>query len=141
MRLTAFHRDDWQPTPSPDGKTIAFASDREGAPRIFVMRADGAEQHRLTARSSGEESDPAWSPDGRSIAYVIDGGVVVHELATGKERAVTPPGSRDGEPAWSPDGAWLAVTRGGAIWAVPLGGGDAIRVTAGKGVEHLPRWL
>jgi TolB protein len=148
-RLTAFHRDDWQPAASPDGAAIAFTSDREGAPRIFVMAADGTGQRRLTSRTEpdAEESDPVWSPDGRSIAYLVrrprEARVWVRDVATGRERALTPPGVRDAEAAWAPDAAWILVSRGddhqGELWAMPLTGGEAVRIAAGKSA-HLPRW-
>lgn len=148
-RLTAFHRDDWSPTPSPDGKTIAFLSDREGPVRLFVMAADGTGQRRLTARGddrgAGAEAEPAWSPDGTRIAYVVDRGreraVHVRTIATGDEVIVSPAGARDGEPCWSPDGAWLAVSRlvphDTEIWAIRLADRAAYRIASGR----LPRWF
>jgi TolB protein len=152
-RLTAFHRDDWGPVPSPDGKTIAFLSDREGRPRIFLVAADGTGIRRLTGRKDADrdEASPVWSPDGRSIAYLVEGGgesnLWLRDVATGAERVLTPLRLRDAEPCFSPDGAWLAVSRGpthrdGDLWAIPTApGGAAIRVTASPGLERLPRWL
>ena len=164
-RLTAFHRDDWGPVPSPDGATIAFLSDREGRARIFLMAADGTALRRLTDRKDGDrdEAGPVWSPDGRSIAYLVEGGgesnLWLRDVAAGGERVLTPLRVRDVEPCFSPDGAWLAVARGksehdGDLWAVPTAPGDgagneagngagneALRLTAGPGLERLPRWL
>lgn len=158
QRLTAFHRDDWGPAPSPDGKAIAFLSDRSGRARIFLMAADGTGSHRLTGRPDADrdEASPVWSPDGRSIAYLVEGGgdsnLWLRDVAAGRERLLTPAGVRDAEPCFSPDGAWIAVSRGrGAreadLWVIPAGGpaadpaGRALRVTAAPGVERLPRWL
>lgn len=150
QRLTAFHRDDWQPTPSPDGKTIAFLSDREGRPRVFLMSPDGTHQRRLTRRADPDrdESEPAWSPDGRSLAYLVEHGadwtLWLHDLETGTERVLTPPGARDAEPAFSPDGKWLVVSRtiGREIdlWALPTADGEPLRITADAKAERLPRW-
>lgn len=147
-RLTAFHRDEWAAAPSPDGKTIAFLSDREGMPRIFLIDADGANLRRLTTRTErdAEEDEPVWSPDGKSLAYTVmvvgkSSIVVVRDVAAGTERVVTPPRAKDAEPAFSPDGKWLAVVRDGDVWAVPLAGGDAVRVTSTPASEHLPRWF
>lgn len=152
QRLTAFHRDDWQPAVSPDGAAIAFTSDRERRPRIFLMASDGTAQRRLTSRGAdgdAEETDPVWSPDGRSIAYVLrrtgEALVRVRDLATGAERVISPTGARDAEPSWAPDGAWIIVSRGGdhdrALWAIPIAGGDPVRVAPDRGAARLPRWL
>ena len=168
QRLTAFHRDDWGPVPSPDGAAIAFLSDREGRPRIFLMAADGTGARRLTGRTDADrdESSPVWSPDGRSIAYLVEGGgeatLWLRDVASGRERLLTPLHARDAEPCFSPDGAWLAVSRGrtahdGDIWVIPVprstagAGADpaaapappgpALRVTATPGLERLPRWV
>jgi Tol biopolymer transport system component len=152
-RLTAFHRDDWAPSPSPDGKTIAFLSDREGRARIFLIAADGTALRRLTDRKDGDrdEAAPVWSPDGRSIAYLVEGGgessLWLRGVETGGERVLTPLRERDAEPCFSPDGTWLAVSRGrgehdGDLWAIPTApGGEALRLTAAPGLERLPRWL
>ena len=63
--------------------SIAFVSDRTGNPEIFVMRADGHEIRRLT-RHSGNDGDPAWSPDGRSIAFVSDGPATPRSSESGR---------------------------------------------------------
>jgi Tol biopolymer transport system component len=141
QRLTAFHRDDWQPTPSPDGRTIAFLSDRDGTPHIYLMAADGVELRRLT-KQVGEESEPAWSRDGKQLAYVVNGQVWVRDMITNRERAITTPGVREVEPAFSPDGHWLAVSRvrgnSSDCWAINLDDGESTPIAQNA---RLPRWL
>ena len=68
IRLTNGPSNDYYPTWSPDSKRIAFSSDRDGPPHIYVMNADGSDVTRLT---SGDHWDrePAWSPDGEQIAF------------------------------------------------------------------------
>src|SRR5438128_498515 len=53
---------------SPDGKSIAFASDRDGTEKIYVMNADGSNQHPVAM--GGYFSSPSWSPDGSKILFV-----------------------------------------------------------------------
>jgi TolB protein len=141
QRLTAFHRDDWQPTPAPDGRTIAFLSDRDGTQRIYLMDADGTNLRRLTTQI-GEESEPTWSRDGKQLAYVVDGQVRVRDMTTGSERVITAPGVREEEPTFSPDGRWLAVSRvrGTATdcWATSLDAGESTPIAQNA---RLPRWL
>jgi dipeptidyl aminopeptidase/acylaminoacyl peptidase len=60
--------DDSSPTWSPDGKRIAFVSDRDGTSQIWVIPIDGGEAKRVTDIPT-EVSGPAWSPDGRRIAF------------------------------------------------------------------------
>jgi hypothetical protein len=57
------------PAWSPDGRTIAFVSWRDGNGEIYAMDADGSSPRNLT-QDPAREVHPAWSPDGRSIALV-----------------------------------------------------------------------
>jgi dipeptidyl aminopeptidase/acylaminoacyl peptidase len=139
QRLTAFHKDDWEPAVSPDGRTIAFLSDREGTARVFVMGADGTGQRRLSMRDGVlDEAEITWSPDGARLAYRAGAKVVLREMATGAERIVTPDRTTDDFPTFSPDGAYLAVQRDAEIWAIPVDAArPAFRVARGR----LPRWV
>jgi dipeptidyl aminopeptidase/acylaminoacyl peptidase len=72
-QLTSGERRDWSPRWSPDGRWIAFVSNREGdeetAPgQLYVLPADGGEPRRLTDGKEGVDSI-AWSPDSRRIAF------------------------------------------------------------------------
>ena len=60
--------DDSSPTWSPDGKQLAFVSDRDGTSQIWVIPIDGGEAKRITDVPT-EVSSPVWSPDGRRIAF------------------------------------------------------------------------
>ena len=80
------------------------------AEAISLVDADGSGQRRLTPRL-GDERAPAWSPDGRLIAFVHDRGIyVVNANGTDRHR-VTSDADDDDEPAWEPDGAWIAFVR------------------------------
>ena len=58
---------------SPDGRKMAFVSDRDGNGEIYVMNADGSAQRRLT-RNPASDGGPVWSPDGRKIVFVSGAG-------------------------------------------------------------------
>ncbi len=68
QRLTG---DGSQPNWSPDGRKIAFGSERDGNADIYVMNADGSGQQRLT-RNPASDHSADWSPDGRKIVFVSD---------------------------------------------------------------------
>lgn len=95
------------PTWSPDGQSLAYASDRHGTFDLFVQRQDGSEPVRLTT-SPGHEWQPAWSPDGKWIAFRSEapdgGGLFVVPPGGGSARRVSSFGFA---PRWSPDGTRL----------------------------------
>lgn len=56
-----------QPRYSPDGKEIAFLSDRDGAENLWVMKADGTKPRKLSDEKHAEFASPSWTPDGQFI--------------------------------------------------------------------------
>ena len=69
------------PAWSPDGRKIAFVSNRDGNSEVYVMNANGSGQRNLTGNPAFD-ADPAWSPDGRQIAFVSnrDGGYAIYVM-------------------------------------------------------------
>jgi TolB protein len=63
-------RDDF-PSWSPDGKTIAFASDRSGNWDIWTVDTNGRHLRRIT-KTRSRDTHPSWSPDGKKIAFTSD---------------------------------------------------------------------
>src|SRR5262249_54392811 len=127
--LTAGASDDNVPTWSPDGTRIAFTSNRAGGRyQIWVMDADGSHPRPLTTAyydpalgANTEQTVPAWSPDGRFIAYWA--GVEASDPRPDVPRDVwvmNADGSNPrrlahgDDPAWSPDGALVAYP---AVWS------------------------
>lgn len=68
VRLTSDPADDAMPAWSPDGESIAFASNRSGSWDLWIMSRDGGQPTQLTANAD-HELHPTFSPDGRTIAY------------------------------------------------------------------------
>jgi TolB protein len=108
---------------SPDGKRLAFDTDKTGEPQIWVVNADGSGTQQLTA-DPGEARDPAFSPDGRSLAieanfdgngiYVIPASLPAGTFANpalARRVTVADPGGYDSEPQFSPDGRWIVFVR------------------------------
>jgi len=73
--MVSNYADDQNPTWSPDGRQIAFASHRDGNWEIYVMNADGSNQRRLTNNPT-TDALPLWLPDGQHIAFRSDRGGV-----------------------------------------------------------------
>ena len=98
---------DWGPAFSPDGKRIAFDSNRIGGLALWLMGADGSHQQILT-RGHGEY--PTWSPDGTQLAYAGGTYYDIRIVAAdgSKDRALTNSPAYDMGPAWSPDGQFIA---------------------------------
>ncbi|MCH8157990.1 MAG: Tol-Pal system beta propeller repeat protein TolB, partial [Nitrospinae bacterium] len=115
-RLTRHFNIDTSPTWSPDGKQIAFTSDRSGtgAPQIYIMdvaRGDQGGVKRISFGSSYND-DPAWSPDGDKIAYTSRVGkrfqIRIYDFNTQKSTIFTKSRGNNEQPTWSPDGRFLA---------------------------------
>jgi len=109
---------------SPDGKKLATIAHGE----VFAAPAkDGGLAQRIT-ETPGAESDLAWSPDSRRLAYVSERGrasqVMEYDFATQKERPLTQASDFDAVPTWSPDGKLLAYVHGTRqIRVIALGAG------------------
>jgi serine/threonine-protein kinase len=119
------------PSLSPDGESFAYASNARGSSDIYVQRVGGRNPVLVAGDTAVDEVWPAYSPDGRQIAYNHKGGGIFVAGATGESaRRVTTFGSY---PAWSPDGRQLVFsseevetpynTLGtGKLWVVDLSG-------------------
>src|ERR1041384_2682477 len=68
-RMTTSPKHDRHPTWSPDGKWLAFESNRDGDFQIYVIPTEGGEARKLTTIATGA-TQPVWSPDGKHIAFV-----------------------------------------------------------------------
>jgi len=155
-QLTSSTSANVRPAWSPDGKSIAFQSNRDGPYHIYVMNADGSDLRQLT---SGDNDDrhPSWSPDGKVIA--VDTGdelkreIALIDVASKNRTQVTKLGMTAQFPSFSPDGRSIAffLYNLGAmnLWTVGVNGGNPVPVTKDLATEsnnqctfacHAARW-
>ncbi|MGQ0646222.1 MAG: amidohydrolase family protein [Gemmatimonadaceae bacterium] len=121
-RLTSGLAHDAQPRFSPDGRRIAFLSDRSGGDNLWIMNADGRDTVQLSRTSDDMFVSPEWAPDGKYIAvtrsvqgapkiflYHVDGGAgiqVIREPAAQSSIGAT----------FSPDGRYIWYAARQATW-------------------------
>jgi len=130
---------DVDPVWSPDGKAILFTSTRGGKPGIWRMAADGAKPERLC---DGDQAE--WSPDGTRIVFRRGERLLIRDLASGAEKALTPEDwPHCSAPAWSPDGKAIAFAArwdaGNGVYLVPADGGKPAKVYDKQGACE-PHW-
>jgi Tol biopolymer transport system component/DNA-binding winged helix-turn-helix (wHTH) protein len=120
---------------SPDGKKLAYMSDRAGTMEIWISNRDGSSPYQLTA--VGVAGTPRWSPDSQWIAFdahTPDGPRVLSiNVSGGAPTVLTPEKFESQVPSWSRDGKWVyfGSPRSGTeeVWKVPATGGIPIQVT------------
>ena len=144
--FTASTRDEQSPRVSPDGRRLAFVSDRSGWFEVWVCGyPDAADCRQLTSFRQGFVGSPSWSPDSKRIVFDAraDGNADIYLVRAdgGQPVRLTYENSVDSRPTWSGDGRWIYFRsdRTGAhqIWKIPLAGGAAIQVTTTGGYEAL----
>ena len=160
QNLTLSAGRDFSPAWSPDGKRIAYASDRDERfnYEIYVMDADGGNLQNLTNQPL-DDRDPSWSPDGqqivfstRRIGHVENKFSITNEIyvmdADGKnEQRLTENPRYDWDPVWSPNGkriAFMADKKGDlqnfGIYVMDADGRNEQRLTGHHTWEASPSW-
>lgn len=142
---------------------IGSLAESPGGDRLLVVRFDATlkdhsnlwltsmpgQEKRMLTRDAGLQYDPAWSPDGGSIAYISGHGYQTHELyfmdsdGTNKQRLTTNT-ALELLPAFSPDGNEIAyvsdVTGDFNIWVIDVDGSNARQLTGDDGIDTRPCW-
>jgi Tol biopolymer transport system component len=139
--LISSTRLDVTPAWSPDGKRIAFVSDRSGARELWICESDGSSPLRLTSFSGPAVIFPRWSPNGERLVFSAltgaDGnfeGYTMDAKGGRPERLSVRGHPSIAHPIFSVDGRWLYFIPGPEeraveIWRAPASGGDAIQIT------------
>jgi len=132
---------------SPDGKSIAFISDRSGREEVYIISADGTGEPQKITDLDTLKFSIAWSPSSKEIAftgsdnklrkYAIDSKQTV-ELSSSKYGNI-------GAPVWSPDGKWIAFSkpdyvRTSDVYLIPSAGGEERKVTFDSFNEGNPQF-
>lgn len=142
----------WDPTWSPDGEFILFASNMRGAVQLFRIRRNGNELRQVGSLPAIRgRSD--WSPDGQFIVTYSGPSwgreVFIMNADGSNAQVLSPPGGNSQGPSISPDGQWVAFTayfdhfgneHGCEIYIARVDGTDLRRLTNNDYCDYQPRW-
>lgn len=140
---------EFYPQLSPDGRRIAFTSDRSGATEVWVVDRDGSKPVQLTEGPGRLQGYARWSPDGRRLVFASqaeDGHWAVYavDAAGGQPRRLTPPAFETLLPQWSRDGNSLYFvsdrTGRAEVWRMPAAGGQPVQITTEGGIDFAESW-
>ncbi|MEV4754314.1 DPP IV N-terminal domain-containing protein [Micromonospora sp. NPDC049559] len=106
-------RDQWwkcDPAWSPDGRLLAYSTDRGGKLDIWLRDLDTGADRQLTNLPGAAAVSASWSPDGARLAFLDqDGALHTVEVGTGEVRRILAATFEPGRPTWSPDGNVIAL--------------------------------
>ena len=149
--LTKHSAIETEPVLSPDGKMLAYVSDRTGQPQVYIMDLSSKKATRLSKKGNYNTS-PAWSPDSSMVAFTSQkrgSKSTIYRVRIddnlGTQTRVSPENISSESPAWSPDGSMVAFQGFQGVWKifyVLSSGGPAERLTNSSKwiVETGPTW-
>jgi serine/threonine-protein kinase len=131
-----------QPAWSPDGREIAFSSNRDGDFELYIIRVDGTNLRQITFNEVDDYA-PRWSPDGRALVYHVqeasNSDIYAIDSQGRQTRQITSSAGLDLWPDWSPDGRSILYTStegqpdGRVIFQIEAGGGAISQITTNTG--------
>lgn len=147
--VTAMSGLEMSPVLSPDGNFVVYQSKIDGDWDLYLLRIGGRNPILLTAESDADDTQPAFSPDGQTIAFRSErdqGGIFLMGATGESVRRLTTEGFN---PAWSPDGRRIVYDTEGpldpygrisvsALWVVDVDSKEKTRIYEGDAVA--PRW-
>jgi len=138
---------DKDPLYSPDGKWIAFISDRSGREELYLISSDGAGAPQKITDFDTLKFAYSWSPNSKEIAFnSSDNKLRKYNVETKQTAELTSSKYGNiGSPVWSPDGKWLAfskqdLTRTSDIYLIPSAGGEERKATFDSAGDGNPRF-
>ncbi len=141
----------WDPTWSPDGTQLLYASDRDGSNQLWVVHVDGSGLHQITHLPAFRgRSD--WSVQNLIVTYSGDAWnreLYIMKADGSNLHRISPPGGDSQGPSFSPDGQWITFTayfdhpkdiNGCEIYIIRADGTDLRRLTNNDYCDYQPRW-
>jgi len=142
----------WDPTWSPDGKYILFASDMNGTNQLYTIRTDG-EQLKKISNLPAIRGRSDWSADGQFIVTYSGESwnreVYIMNVVGSNAHVLSPVGGNSQGPSFSPDSQWVTFTayfdkpadiHGCEIYIMRVNGTDLRRLTNNDYCDYQPRW-
>ena len=147
VRLTNDETVDVHPALSPDGRSVAFASERAGSRHVFVIGVDGRGVRQVTSGPATDDS-PTWSPDGTRLAFSSTrddpaGDIYTVPVNGGAPTRLTADPAADTQPAWGPTRIAFTTTRfhpAGDVVLMVETGGAVTRAVPDPGDSSEPAW-
>ena len=132
----------FHPAPSPDGRWIAFVSNRWSANGEVYIGSEESDPRQLTF-DPGYDHSPTWAPDGDWIAFVSDrqgsSGIYVVDVDSGEPQHLTGQFTAS-DPSWSPDSRHIAFAANGDIYSVEVASHQIKQLTENMLWEGYPAW-
>ena len=122
--VTSFASSHSQPSFGPDGESVAFISDADGVPHVWILDA-GTDQPRQVTSGELPDSRPRWSPDGNTVLFMRDGAVWALTPEDGETTELLRDASN---PNWSRDGSRIVFERRYEVWLADASGAGQERV-------------